>query len=432
MKSAASSALGLPLGADKKIIPVSAPRKRLRRAPHQWAVATWSRGLSAEAAAGALGKLTHAGRGILRAAWDAMELESLDEMTFGVSQLATLPGVTASYDTVLRTMRRLVEVFPDAAELVEAGCRGRGHQSVWQIRRPQTTWSTTRRAGIERRRAFRKRLENPQTASLPSRKRKSISSETTPMGPSNSEHEVAMAEMKDPLLEGQRALAKALTAHPGPGLNPGGAIAAAKATASEEAAVLVKAGPAFLSYLIEELKPLATKTPQALLVARLKDSRSRRELVAAGTAWIRRRESAVAKGDVTGLVGDLTPDLAVSAWKVAVGRMPAPSAAGYPAAYDLERSAWRACLEVARREDPARAARIEFQVVERMRAQGIRPGSLVWSKALDHGISRDLAEATPWLHEALSRSRQGSGSPKWARDRAGGRTGAAQEQPPHA
>lgn len=425
MKSAAGSALGLPLGAPQKVDPVHTARKRQRRVPHQWAVANWSRGLSAEAAAGALGKLTHAGRGILRAAWDAMELESLEEMTFGVSQLATLPGVTASYDTVLRTMKRLVEIFPDAADLVEVGNRGRGRQSVWLIRRPQTTWSTSRRAGIERRKAFRKRLENPQTAFLPSRKRKSISSETTPIGPSKPKHQVPVAEMKEPLLEEQRALAEALMARPGPGLNPGGAIAAAKATPPGETAILVKAGPAFLGYLLEELKPQATKTPQALLVARLKDSRSRRELVAAGTAWIRRREAAVAAGDVTGLAEDLTPELVVAAWKVAVGRMPAPTAAGYPAAYDLERSAWRACLDVARREDPARSTMIESRVAERIMAQGIQPGSLVWSKALAHGISRDLAEATPWLREALSRTCQGSGGPKWVRDRAGGRTGAA-------
>lgn len=431
MRSAAYPALGVPLGANTKIDPASASRKRLRRAPHQWAVATWSRGLSAEAAAGALGKLTHAGRGILRAAWDAMELESLEEMTFGVSQLATLPGVMASPDTVLRTMRRLMEILPEAADLVEAGNRGRGHQSVWRIRRPQTTWSTSRRAGIERRRAFRKRHENPQSASLPSRKRKSISSETTPTAPPIPKRRVGVAEMDDTLLEGQKELAEALMTQPSPGLNPGGAVAAAKATLPKEASVLVKAGPAFLGYLLEELKPQATKTPQALFVARLKDPRSRREFVAAGTAWIRRREAAVAAGDVTRLAGDLTPDLAVSAWKAAVGRMPAPSAAGYPAAYDLERSAWRVCLDVARREDPARASRIECQVAERIRAQGIQPGSLVWSRALAHGIARDLAEATPWLQDTLSNSRQGSG-PEWARDRAGGRTGAAQEHLPHA
>ena len=425
MKSAASSALGLPPGADKKLNPVPGSRKRLRRAPHQWAVATWSRSLSAESAAGALARLTHAGRGILRAAWDAMELESLEEMTFGVSQLATLPGVTASYDTVLRTMRRLVEVFPEAADLIESGSRGRGRQSVWRIRRPQTTWSTARRTGIERRGAFRRRHENPQSASLPSRKRKSISSETTSMGPSRSEHQVVVAEMKEPLLEGQRALAEALTAQPGPGLNPGGAFAAAKATAPEEAAVLVKAGPAFLAYLLEELKPQATKTPQALLVARLKDFRSRRDLVSAGKAWIRRREAAVLAGDVAGLVGDLTPDLAVAAWKAAVGRMPVPTAAGYPAAHDLERSAWRICLDVAKREDPAASSRIESQVAERIAAQGIQPGSLVWSRALAQGVSRELTEATPWLQEALSWSRRCGGNPEWAKDRAGGRTGAA-------
>lgn len=250
--------------------------------------------------------------------------------------------------------------------------------------------------------------------------------------PNHSKHgHVVVADKNQNLLEEQKHLAEALTAQPGPGLNPGGAIAAARATSSEEATALLEAGPAFLSYLLEELKPQATKTPQALLVARLKDSRSRRDLVAAGKAWIRRREAAVATGDVTGLARDLTPDLAVSAWKVALGRMPAPNAAGYPAAYDLERSAWRACLDVAKREDPARSARIESQVTERIMAQGIQPGSLVWSRALAHGISRDLAEATPWLQEALSRSRQGAG-PEWVRDRAGGRTGAAQEHRPHA
>ncbi len=251
--------------------------------------------------------------------------------------------------------------------------------------------------------------------------------------PHHSKHgHVIVADKNQNLLEEQKHLAEALTAQPSPGLNSGGALAAARATSSEEAAALLKAGPAFLSYLLEELKPQATKTPQALLVARLKDSRSRRELVAAGTAWIRRREATVATGDVTGLAGDLTPSLAVAAWKVAIGRMPAPSAAGYTAAYDLERSAWKACLDVARREDPARSARIESQLAERIIAQGIQPGSLVWSRALAHGISRDLAEATPWLREALSKSRQGSGNPEWVRDRVGGRTGAAKEHRPHA
>lgn len=413
MKSAASPALGLPLGADKKIAPVRTTRKRLRRVPQQWAVATWSRGLSAEAAAGALRKLTHAGRGILRAAWDAMELESLDEMTFGVSQLATLPGVTASSDTVLRTMRRLVEVFPDAADLVETGCRGRGHQSVWKIRRPQTTWSTSRRVGIERRRAFRKRLENPQSASLPSRKSKSISSETTPTVPPNPKRKVDVAQ--EGIQEDQMRLQEALQAPEGPKLNPGGAKTVAAAVTPQEARRLVEAGRGFLEWLFEEIRPQATKSPQALLVARLKSPTFRREILASAQAYIRRRDIAIAAGDVASLnPGDLSPAIVLVAWKTAAKRVPPASFAGYSSAYDLERSAWKACLAVARLENPTKASQIEAAVGSRLEAQGIRPGSLIWSRAFAHHLAKDLAEATPWLRDA-------SASPTGQGDRASGR-----------
>jgi hypothetical protein len=221
---------------------------------------------------------------------------------------------------------------------------------------------------------------------------------------------VAVVIEKKNLLEGQGELAEALASTPGPGLNPGGAIVAAKALSYEEAAVLVEAGPAFLSYLIEELSTQATRTPQALLVARLRNARARRDLVAAGKAWIRRRDAAVVAGDVAGLGGDLTPELTISAWKATLRRLPPPSAAGYLAAYDLERSAWKTCLDVARRENPARAARIESQVADRIKAQGIQPGSLVWSRAFAHGVSRDLAEATPWLRATVSLPQGGPGS----------------------
>lgn len=396
MKNAASSALGLPLGADKKIDPVRGPRKRLRRAPHQWAVATWSRGLSAEAATGALGKLTHAGRGILRAAWDAMELESLEEMNFGVTQLATLPGVTASSDTVLRTMKRLLEILPDAADLVEAGCRGRGRQTVWRIRRPQTTWSTARRVGIERRKAFRKRPENPQTAALPSRKSKNFSSETTPTQSSKPKRQVDVAQ--ETLQEDQKRLQEALQAPEGPELNPGGARAAAAAMTPREAQRLVEAGRGFLEQLFEEIRPQATKSPQALLVARLKSPSFRRDILSSAQAYIRRRNAAIAAGDVSGLnPGDLTPAAAVAAWKAAAKRVPPASSAGYSSAYDLERLAWKACLSVAKRENPSLAAQIEASVSSRLEAQGLRPGGLVWKRAFAHHVARDLAEATPWL-----------------------------------
>lgn len=404
MKSAAGSALGLPLVAPQKIDLVHTSRKRQRRAPHQWAVANWSRGLSAEAAAGALGKLTHAGRGILRAAWDAMELESLEEMTFGVSQLATLPGVTASSDTVLRTMKRLIEILPDAADLVEVGCRGRGRQSVWRIRRPQTTWSASRRVGIERRKAFRKRPENPQTASLPSRKKKSTSSETTPIAPPKRERNVAVAQ--EELQEDQKRLQEGLQAPEGPKLNPGGARAAAAAMTPREAQLLVEAGRGFLEMHFEEIRPQATKSPQALLVARLKSPSFRRDILSSAQAYIRRRNTAIAAGDVSGLnPGDLTPAAAVSAWKAAAKRVPPASSAGYSSAYDLERLAWKACLSVAKRENPSLAAQIEAAVGSRLEAQDLRPGSLTWKRAFAHHVARELAEATPWLRPHCPGSR---------------------------
>ena len=404
MKSAAGSALGLPLCAQQKIPLTASSRKRLRRAPHQWAVATWSRELSAEAAAGALGGLTHAGRGILRAAWDAMELESLDEMTFGVSQLATLPGVTASYDTVLRTMRRLVELLPAAADLVEAGSRGRGRQSVWRIRRPQTTWSTSRRAGIDRRKAFRRRLENPQSAALPSRKRKKLSSETTPTVPPKPERQVDVA-LKG-LQEDQKRLQEALQAPEGPRLNPGGARAAAAALTPQEAQRLVEAGRGFLELLLEEIRPVATKSPQALLVARLKSPSFRRDILASAQAYIRQRDAAIAAGDVGRIhPGDLTPAAAVAAWKAAAKRVPTVSSAGYQVAYDLVRSTWNACLSVAKLENPAKTAEIEAAVAARLEAQDMRPGSLVWTRAFAHYVARELAIATPWLRAYCPDSR---------------------------
>lgn len=400
MKSAASSALGLPLGADTKINPVQGSRKRLRRAPHQWAVATWSRGLSTEAASGALGQLTHAGRGILRAAWDAMELESLEEMTFGVSQLAALPGVTASYDTVLRTMRRLVEVSPDAADLVEAGCRGRGRQSVWRIRRPRVTWSTSRQEGLKRRRAFRTRLQNPQSASLPSRKKKSTSSETTPIAPPKTDRQVDVAREKG-LQEDQKRLLEALQAQEGPNLNPGGAKAAAAAVTPQEARQLVEAGKEFMKVLFEEIRPQAIKSPQALLVARLKSPSFRRDILSSAQAYIRGRDAAVAAGDVAGLKHeDLTPATALAALKAAASKVPSQDAPGYLDAYDRERAAWKVCLDVARREDPVKAARIEVAAKESLEAKGLKEGSLIWNRAFTHQVAKDQAEATPWLQQA--------------------------------
>lgn len=404
MKSAAGSALGLPLCAHQKIPPPTSPRKRLRRAPHQWAVATWSRCLAAEVAAGALGKLTHAGRGILRAAWDAMELESLEEMTFGVSQLACLPGVTASYDTVLRTMRRLVEVLPGAAELVEAGSRGRGRQSVWRIRRPQTTWAASRMVGIERRRAFRRRLENPQSAPLPSRKRKNLSSETTSTVPLKVERQVDVAH--EELLEDQKRLLGALQAPEGPSLNPGGARAAVAALTLTEAQRLVEAGRGFLERLFEEIRPQATKSPQALLVARLKSPTFRRDILDSAQDYIRLRDAAIAAGDIGSLdPRDLTPEAAVAAWKAAARRVPSVSFPGYQAAYDLERSAWNTCLSVAKLENPAKTAEIEAAVAARLEAQDMRPSSLVWTRAFAHHVARELVKATPWLRTHYSVSR---------------------------
>lgn len=400
MKSAAHPALGVPLRAIKKVDPARASRKRLRRAPHQWAVATWSRGLSAEAAAGALGKLTHAGRGILRAAWDAMELESLEEMTFGVTQLATLPGVTASYDTVLRTMRRLVEVSPDAADLVEVGSRGRGRQSVWRIRRPRVTWSTSRLEGIKRRKAFRTRLENPQTAPLPSRKRKSISSETTPTAPPTPKPRVVVAQ--ECLQEDQKRLQEVLQAPEGPKLNPGGARTAAAAMTPKEAQRLVEAGRGFLKQLFEEIRPQAATNPRGLLVTRLKSPSFRREILSSAQAYIQRRAAAIEAGDVASLnPWDLTPESAITAWKAAARRVPPASSAWYSSAFDLERSAWKTCLSVAKRENPSLAAQIEASVCSRLEAQGIVPGSLVWKRAFAYHEAKELAEATPWLRPYL-------------------------------
>lgn len=400
MKSAASPALGLPLGADKKLNPVPPPRKRLRRAPHQWAVATWSRGLSAEAAAGALGQLTHAGRGILRAAWDAMELESLEEMTFGVSQLATLPGITASYDTVLRTMRRLVEISPDAADLVEAGSRGRGRQSVWKIRRPRITWSNSRMEGLKRRKAFRTRPQNPQFAPLPSRKKKNTSSDTTPIVPSSPERQVGVAQ--EGLQEDQKRLQEVLQAQEGPNLNPGGAKAAAAAVTPEEARKLLEAGREFMKGLFDEIRPQAIKSPQALLVARLKSPSFRRDILGSAQAYIHRRDAAIAAGDVAGLKPeDITPAAALAALKAAASQVPNQDAPGYLDAYDRERAALKVCLDVARREDPVNADRIEVAVKDSLEAKGIRQGSLVWTRAFAHCVARDLAEVTPWLQEAL-------------------------------
>lgn len=400
MKSAAGPALGVPLCAKGNLPTAKLPRKRLRRAPYQWSVATWSRALSAEAASGVLQDLTYAGRSILRAAWDALELESLEEMDFGVSQLKALPGVTASSDTVIRTMRRLLALYPGLVELVEAGCRGRGLQSVWRLRRSQTTWAEARRTGIERRRAFQRRSKNQQNASLPSREKKSTSPETTPRVPSSTRPAVAMAPMKN-LSGAQQDLARVLIATDGPGLNPGGASTAAAAVPAGDASILAKAGEGFLRQVLEGLRPQARKTPEALLVARLKLPTFRREILDQAQAFLHRREAALAIGDVAG-IGSLGRDEALKAWRTAKTLLPSPESPGYLRAFDRERSAWGACLDIAKQENPDLVATLELTVDSRLVSQGLKPGSLVWIRARAHQLDQALVEATPWLRN-LSR-----------------------------
>jgi hypothetical protein len=238
--------------------------------------------------------------------------------------------------------------------------------------------------------------------------------------PHHKDHPRVDVATKEPLQEDQKRLLEALQAPEGPKLNPGGSKTAAAAVTPQEARRLVEAGRGFLEQLFEEIRPQATKSPQALLVARLKSPSFRRDILASAQAYIRRRDAAIATGDVARLnPGDFTPSTALATWKAAAKRVPPASFAGYSSAYDLERSAWKACLDAARLENPTKAAQIEAAVGSRLEAQGIRPGSLTWSRAFAHHVAKDLVEATPWLREA-------SASPTGQGDRAPGR----KPQPP--
>lgn len=383
--SAVGPALGFPLGANTKVASDRVPRNRSRRSP---------RPATAEARLRALGftpKLSYAvrswvGRNTIEKDWTADQL---------VHQGLCSPS------TFSRAKRALLEagLILEISEAIFDAADARNNRAALYHFTEKAYRLVSPRGHRLAKRTSPGAFELPIIRSQPY------------VPPHHSDVDsVAVVIEKKNLLEGQGELAEALASTPGPGLNPGGAIVAAKALSYEEAAVLVEAGPAFLSYLIEELSTQATRTPQALLVARLRNARARRDLVAAGKAWIRRRDAAVVAGDVAGLGGDLTPELTISAWKATLRRLPPPSAAGYLAAYDLERSAWKTCLDVARRENPARAARIESQVADRIKAQGIQPGSLVWSRAFAHGVSRDLAEATPWLRATVSLPQGGPGS----------------------
>lgn len=206
----------------------------------------------------------------------------------------------------------------------------------------------------------------------------------------------------DGLQGDQERLMAALQAPEGPGLNPGGAKAAAAATTPQEAKALADAGRGFLRELLEGLRPEAQKSPEALLVSRLRTPGSRREILARAASYISRREAAISAGDVGELPpGALDRQTVLGAWRAAVRLMPPSASAGYLEAHDRERAAWSACLTLARLEDPARAGHMDAAIQARLQAENFKPGSLTWRRAFAHRAAQALAEVTPWLREAM-------------------------------
>lgn len=372
MKSAASPALGLPLGADKKIAPVRAARKRPRRQP---------RPATAEARLRDLGftpKMAYAMR-----SW--MGLNTL-EKDWTPEQLA-YQGL-CSPSTFSRARKNLLEaglIFEASSAIFDAVNSENNRAALYRFTEKAYRLVSPRGHRLAKR-------TSPEAFVVP------ISRSQSHVQPHHKDHPGVDVVAKEPLQEDQKRLQEALLAPEGPNLNPGGAKTAAAAMTPHEASRLVEAGRGFLELLFEEIRPQATKSPQALLVARLKSPSFRRDILASAQAYIRRRDAAIAAGDVASLnPGDLTPSTALAAWKVAAKRVPPASFAGYSSAYDLERSAWKACLSVARVENPAKAAQIEAAVASRLEVQGILSGSLIWSRAFAHQVAKDLAEATPWL-----------------------------------
>lgn len=138
---------------------VSADRsRRVKRKPGQLSATSWAHSLAQEVPT-RFPFLSPLGMSIIRAAFEAMAHESLATMDFGVTQLMRLPGVTASADTVLRVMRRLVDACPEVAQVLEVGSRGRHRQTVWRLSAAQTRFQVVSKG-------LRRRAEKPQFASL--------------------------------------------------------------------------------------------------------------------------------------------------------------------------------------------------------------------------------------------------------------------------
>ena len=174
--SAVEPALGFPLCATPESSHTAPSRNRVRRRRGQSAASGWARSLAAEARSLRLSPL---GQALVHGVWLELEHHARLSMTFGVSQLMSLPGVgvSPSADTVHRAMRRLLESHPDLAEVVEVGHRGRGRQTVWRFHRPSTRFAevSTRKAPI--------RPKNPQDAPLRLPLRGSSSGPKGPSGP---------------------------------------------------------------------------------------------------------------------------------------------------------------------------------------------------------------------------------------------------------
>jgi len=172
--SAAEPALGFPLCATPESSHTGPSRNRVRRRSGQSAASGWARSLAAEAKSLHLSPL---GQAIVLGVWLELEHHALLSMTFGVSQLMSLPGVSPSADTVHRAMRRLVEITPHLAEVVEIGHRGRGRQTVWRFYRPSTRFA----GACPRKESLRRK--NPQDAPLRLPRRGSSSGPKGPSGP---------------------------------------------------------------------------------------------------------------------------------------------------------------------------------------------------------------------------------------------------------
>lgn len=81
------------------------------------------------------------------------------------------------------------------------------------------------------------------------------------------------------------------------------------------------------------------------------------------------------------------------AWQRSAATIPAPDHPGYLEAFDAERKALQALLDLGAAALGAQAEILREDLAARLREAGIEAGSLVWRRAWDHHWGRALGEA---------------------------------------